>query len=175
MRHNVNLPPVEPPCMPEKLDLTAAVLDETVFIVPDPAKLTISPTNANYLTHIVAPGIETIFLYRPVQGDRLTDAGQVTMDRLINACKIPSDKFVVVNLMEAPGLHWKQIRKAPALKKLILLGCGPEQLGVHIEYFDYNIFNFNGIDILISDSMEVISDDRKKKLWSRLQTMFKLI
>ena len=161
--------------MSEHLAFNAAVLNETIYIIPDGAKLTISPTNANDLTHALSPNTETLVIAMPEQGQTLSEKGRLATERLLAALKQPEGAIALINLAEYPGLLFRELRAHPALKRILLLGTNLNALGIQVDTLMYKSFIFNGLEVLISDSLEVISDADKKLLWARLQQMFNLV
>lgn len=161
--------------MSEHLAFNAAVLNETIYIIPDGAKLTISPTNANDLTHALSPNTETLVIAMPEQGQTLSEKGRLATERLLAALKQPEGAIALINLAEYPGLRFRELRAHATLKRILLLGTNLNALGIHVDNLMYKSFIFNGLEVLISDSLEVISDADKKLLWARLQQMFNLV
>lgn len=161
--------------MPKHIAFDAAVLDETIYIVPDDAKLTISATNANDVSHLISPEVETVVVIMPYDKQQLTDKGKQATEKLIGALKLEPGKVALISLPENPRFSFRHMRHASQLKQVILLGCSLKRLGVHVDTLKYKPFIFNGLEIIISDSLEVISDTDKKVFWVRLQQMFKLI
>ncbi len=149
-------------------------MDETAYLIPDATKLTISPTIANDLTHIVAPPVETLMIYKPADGNAVSDKGRVAMERLMAALKQPEGSVKLVNILEHPGLSIVQITRAANIRNLILLGVDLNMLNISMEITLYKPFIFNKLNILAADSLEVIAEEDKKLLWGRLQQMFRL-
>lgn len=154
------------------MELASAVIDEILYLIPDSAKLTISPINANDLTHILTPKVETVFIAGSHSADGLTQEGKVTLDKLIAACKLPADSFVVLHSHLTPDLRWPMLTASSAVKRIISLGPTPDTLGLHIDFQFYKILNFNNIELIISHNIEDITPEHKKVLWGRLQTLF---
>lgn len=161
--------------MPVHIAFDAAVLHETLYIVPNDAKLTISATKANDVTHQISPNAETLIVTMPYDKRQMTEKGQLATDKLIGALKLSPGSYAIVSLPENPEFSYSAIRACPQLKRLVLLGCSLKRLGVHLDTLKYKPFIFNGLDIIISDSLEVITDADKKVFWARLQQMFKLV
>lgn len=161
--------------MPKHIAFDAAVLHETLYIVPDDAKLTISQTNANDVTHLISPTAETLIVLMPYDKKSMTEKGQIATDKLIGALKLEAGTYQVLSLIENPGFQYDSIRRATQLKRLILLGCSLKRLGVQLDVLKYKPFTFNNLEVIISDSLEVITDTDKKVFWARLQQMFSLI
>lgn len=153
------------------MELASAVIDETLYLIPDSTKLTISPINANDLTHILTPQVETVFITGSRSADGLTQDGKVTLDKLIAACKLPAGSFALLHSHLTPGLHWSMLSHSTAVKRIISLGPTPDSLGLHIDFQYYKIMNFNNIELVISHNIEDITPEQKKMLWGRLQTL----
>lgn len=161
--------------MPEKLQFEGALLDETAYLIPDATKLTISPTIANDLTHILSPPVETLMIYQPADGAVVSEKGRVAMERLMAALKQPEGSVKLINILEHPGLDIVRITRTSNIRNLILLGADTQVLNASMEITLYKPFIFNKLNILASDSLELIAEEDKKLLWARLQQMFRLI
>ena len=86
--------------MPKHIAFDAAVLDETIYIVPDDAKLTISATNANDVSHLISPEVETVVVIMPYDKQQLTDKGKQATEKLIGALKLEPGKVALISLPE---------------------------------------------------------------------------
>ena len=160
--------------MPKHIAFDAAVLHETLYIVPDDAKLTISATKANDVTHLISPTAETLFVVMPYNKKTMTEKGQVATDRLIGALKLQPGTYSIVSLAENPAFRYQHIQQFGQLKRVVLLGCSLKRLGAHLDTLKYKPFIFNNLEVIISDSLEVITDADKQVFWAWLKQMFKL-
>lgn len=160
--------------MPEKLQFEGALLDETAYLIPESTKLTISPTIANALSHILAAPVETLMIYQPAEGSEAGEKGLIAMERLITALKQPEETVQCINILGHKGLNLPIITRYPNIKTVILLGTDIRSMGIETESLAYIPFIFNKLNIIISDNLEVITDADKKLLWGRLQKMFGL-
>ena len=158
----------------QKIHFTDAILEETAFLLPDVAKLTISANNANDKTVINLNNVSTILLYQPVTGTAVSEATITAMQKMAQALQLSQESYCILNLADYPGLKLYNLTANPSVSKLICLGVEPESIGLWVDFIYYKQFKFNNLDILISHNMEGITADHKKILWGKLQIMFNL-
>ncbi|HMX03490.1 MAG TPA: hypothetical protein PLJ43_07745 [Chitinophagales bacterium] len=156
------------------LEFGGAMVDEPVFLVSDATKLTISPTKANDEGLDLSNEVHSLFLFKPSSGNRLSPDAMIALDKMIAACGLTKENAVALPFLGQGNLHFNRLASAGYVKKLILLGITPDEIHLFVDSQYYNIFNFNGIDILISDNIEGITKEQKQQLWARLQTLFGL-
>jgi len=156
-------------------ELFQATIDEQLYLIPDPAKLTISAVKANSAAVDISALADTLVIVQPLQGNTLSQAGEESLRKLILALKQPEDKIQMITIADDIVFSMRDIRRMPDIKRVVIIGTAPETLGLYINYKLYKILKYNNIDILISNSIEDISLENKKVLWTRLQTMFGLV
>jgi hypothetical protein len=152
------------------LQFGGALLDEPVFLVSDATKLTISNEKGLLLSN----DVHSLFLFKPTQEDALSPQATEALDKMIAACGLTKANAAAIGFTGQEDLHFARLASKGHISQLILLGLTPEDVHLYVDSSYYNIFTFNGIEILISDNIEGISIENKRALWSRLQTMFKL-
>jgi len=158
----------------DKIQFSNAVIDEMVYLLPDAAKLTISLNNANELTLIAGNNVSTLLLYLPKSGADMSEESLLSLHKLASAVKLSTEHYLAINLKNHANLLFKDFASMPNIKQVICFGITGEMIGLHLDYLIYKPFIFNNLNILISDSLEGISQDDKKLLWHGLQLMFKL-
>lgn len=158
----------------QKIHFTDAILEETAFLLPDVAKLTISANNANDKPVINLNNVSTILLYQPVTGTAVSEATITAMQKMAQALQLSPESYCILNLADYPGLKLYNLTANPSVSRLICLGVEPEAIGLWVDFIYYKQFKFNNLDILISHNMEGITADHKKILWGKLQIMFNL-
>ncbi len=158
----------------QKIHFTDAILEETAFLLPDVAKLTISANNANDKPVINLNNVSTILLYQPVTGTAVSEATITAMQKMAQALQLSPESYCILNLADYPGLKLYNLTASPSVSRLICLGVEPAAIGLWVDFIYYKQFKFNNLDILISHNMEGITADHKKILWGKLQIMFNL-
>lgn len=158
----------------QKIHFTDAILEETAFLLPDVAKLTISANNANDKPVINLNNVSTILLYQPVNGTAVSEATITAMQKMAQALQLAPESYAMINIADYPGLKFHHLTSSASVSRLICLGVDPESIGLWVDFSFYKQFKFNNLDILISHNMEGISADHKKILWAKLQIMFNL-
>lgn len=86
--------------------------------------------------------------------------------------KMDFDGFCVINVLEYPGLKWKNIEQVFSPKYCIFWGVDPHGFDVNCKYFGGAMLN--DCKITYVDSMEAVEKDldKKKKLWDIIKRMF---
>ncbi len=158
----------------DKIQFNDAVLDEMAYLIPDVAKLTITSNNANELTFLAGNNVSTLLVYLPKSGVDMNEESLLSLHKLASAVKLSTENYSAININNYLGLLFKDIAAIPEIKRVICFGMAGETIGLHLDYITYKPFIFSNIEILISDSLEGISPDDKKRLWHGLQLMFKL-
>lgn len=158
----------------DKIQFNNAVLDETLYLLPDSAKLTISSNNANQLTFLTGDKVSTLLICLPDSGNEIAEETLVSLHKIAAAVKLTTQEYAILNVKNFPNFRFNQLVDYPQIKHVICFGIAGEDLGLHLDYYIYKSFYFNNIHILMSDSMRDISPDNKKLLWHVLQFMFKL-
>lgn len=85
---------------------------------------------------------------------------------------LAKDAFVI-NQPEI--ITYKAINTAFNVKKLLVFGIEPKEIGLHLRINAYQATNFQGLELLFSHNLKTIAEDlaKKKQLWGQLQVMFK--
>jgi hypothetical protein len=93
--------------------------------------------------------------------------------RMLNACKMTLEDVAIVNTMHQP-INWNNIKNITQPAKLLFFGVGSSEFGMPIRFPEYHIQQYDGLQCLISDSLENISRNQllKSKLWICLQNLF---
>lgn len=157
-----------------RLTFDHAILDETVYLLPDATKLTITANNANELTLIAGNNISTLLIYQPLNGPEMSEEALNSVHKLATAVNLSPNSYLALNLNKIPNLSFRDIKAVESIKTIITFGVTPDMLDIRVDYTEYKSFIFNNLNILISGSLEGISPDDKKRLWHGLQIMYKL-
>lgn len=155
-------------------EFTTAIIDETVFLLDDAAKLTISAKNANYTTVINLNKVSTVIVFDEENMDESSNPTIIAMHKMAAALKLATSDYTIINLRQHPEFKIKHIFANTGVHKLICLGVDLERIGLHTEYLYYKPFVFNNLTIITSHSLTGILPEHKSMLWTRLQQMYGL-
>lgn len=155
-------------------EFTTAIIDETVFLLDDAAKLTISAKNANDTIVINLNKVSTVIVFAEENADESSNTTIIAMHKMAAALKLATSDYGTINLKQHPEFKIKQIFANTGVQKLICLGVDLKDLGLHIESIYYKPFIFNNISIITSHSLTGILPEHKAMLWARLQQMYGL-
>jgi hypothetical protein len=158
----------------DKIQFNNAVLDETLYLLPDSAKLTISLNNANQLPFLTGDKVSTLLICSPDSGNEIAEETLVSLHKLAAAVKLSPQDYAILNVKNFPNFRFNHLLDYPQIKNVVCFGIPGEVLGLHLDYYIYNSFYFNNISTLMSDSMKDMNPDNKKRLWHALQIMYKL-
>jgi hypothetical protein len=156
----------------ENIPYADAILDETVFLLSDAAKLTISANNANDIPVINLNNVSTILLYKPENGVEISETGLTAIQKMTAALGQSEMDYAIINISKYPAFRFHHCVQYRQINKLICLGVSLEEIGLWIDLPMYKRLKFNEIELLISHKIEGISDDHKKLLWGNLKLMF---
>ena len=109
--------------------------------------------------------------------DEQRDELETFLKKIITAAKIDIEKDCLILRGDAENVSlpsFAQLKSKSKIKKLVLFGINGKDLGFNIETHLYIPFAFNNCQFLFADKLSVIenSQERKKALWSGLQTLF---
>ena len=109
--------------------------------------------------------------------DEQRDELETFLKKIITAAKIDIEKDCLILRGDAENVSlpsFAQLKSKSKIKKLVLFGINGKDLGFNIETHLYIPFAFNNCQFLFADKLSVIenSQERKKTLWSGLQTLF---
>ena len=109
--------------------------------------------------------------------DEQRDELETFLKKIIAAAKIDIEKDCLILRGDAENVSlpsFAQLKSKSKIKKLVLFGINGKDLGFNIETHLYIPFAFNNCQFLFADKLSVIenSQERKKALWSGLQTLF---
>jgi hypothetical protein len=110
-----------------------------------------------------------------VPQEEQNEAGVTLLKAIIGALKLDIDRDF--DLIFVPNSGLSLGRKLSAYKKVLILGCKPDDLDLQLEEKKYKLLYPEGQQILFGDAPSVLSGDTAKKglLWKCLQHMFDLV
>lgn len=99
----------------------------------------------------------------PTPWDELAPEIAELLNRILSAVKL--------------DLSAVQILQASAFDDSLIIANKPNRIllfgvSVHLTIEKYQVANFNGIPIIAADSLDALSEDKKKSLWAALRAMF---
>jgi hypothetical protein len=105
------------------------------------------------------------------------DELEVFLKKIISAAKIELEKDCLIlrgdaDIVSLPS--FSQLRSQHKIEKVVLFGIKGKDMGFNIETPLYIPFEFNFCQFLFADKLSAIENslERKKALWSALQTLF---
>jgi hypothetical protein len=102
---------------------------------------------------------------------------EVFLKKIITAAKINFDSDCLILRGDAEILtlpSFSQLRSQHKIEKVVLFGIKGKDMGINIQTPIYIPFEFNRCQFLFADKLSMIENslERKKALWSGLQTIF---
>ncbi len=103
--------------------------------------------------------------------DRLT-----FLTSILTACKLNLDDIALLNFSGLPDLGYKDLLKTVPSKSVLFFGVDPKVLSLPFNFPNFQVQPFDGINYLISPSLDEIERDKskKEKLWLSLKKIFNL-
>ncbi|MEM7105100.1 MAG: hypothetical protein AAF502_18330 [Bacteroidota bacterium] len=79
-----------------------------------------------------------------------------------------------INIKPETRFKFNKLPKSLKLKRLIVFGPTPDDLGMRLEIKSYQLVKWNTVDLIFVDSLGIIKEDveKKKLLWSLLKQLF---
>ncbi len=156
--------------MGNQYNFLQAGLDETIYKVPDNAKVIISQNKINSQNDVNSFN-DTLIIYQPFKGEDLSPDIQETLNKIIASVKLGVNETRSLNLNKLNGTHFQQLTKNHSIKYLICFGVLPIQMGIHITTQQYEFTSIGNIQMIFADHLENLN---KNLLWKKLQMMYQL-
>lgn len=160
--------------MNELIQFPAAIVDEPVYLIPDSAKLTISPLNANLIPTYPLNKNGTVIFYTAPKGGNISAEGVTAINKLILAVKLKPEETFCTEVLPDMDFRFNKLIKDYPVTQLICFGIEPENLGLHLDLIKYKAFKFNKIDMIFCDSMEGMALQKRTLLWNQLKLMYNI-
>ncbi len=160
--------------MNDKLTFKKAILDETVYVIPDATKLTNVADTLNQFLFEGGNGKKVSIIYRPAHGNKLDNESKNTLLKVVNALKLTLDDVAIINTEESGYNHFQFINAKLHPTYLLCFGIGPHDLGIRITHEFYKEYSISGVRVIFSHAVEALDKQRKNVLWGRLQEMFQM-
>ena len=81
-------------------EFNTAILDETVYLLDDAAKLTISAKNANVTTVINLNKVSTVMVYSEENTDESSNPTIIAMHKMAAALQLASADYTLINIQQ---------------------------------------------------------------------------
>lgn len=146
-----------------------ALLDEPLFIVPD-TKLTNTP-KADNLRYEGQNHGHIIVIYKPLNGNTMTEEFLLTLSNLITACRLTFDDIALINFTEQKPIFTKLMTELYP-QKVVAFNMEPADLHLQIPLFYYRQIQIHGATLLFSEAVEKLDKGKKSRLWKELQVLF---
>jgi hypothetical protein len=94
------------------------------------------------------------------------------LTNILNACKLGMQDIAVVNVAAYSAMSFATWQAAIPMKQAVLFGIPPESMGLEA-ISRYQLVQANGCQLLSSDDLQVIAQDKmlKGKLWMGLKQL----
>lgn len=102
----------------------------------------------------------------------LTSEEKTFLSKILTSIKLDLKDVVLVNLKNSPPFH--QLKSKFQVKRVVLFGLTPAQLGLNIAHENYQPLHFMNTVILPADSLQTIhdNDSSKTQLWKAMKKIF---
>lgn len=90
--------------------------------------------------------------------------------RMLGACKLSASDFAVVQVAPDQIVAWHLLKAHTGATKVLLLGVPPVQLGIHAMMTLHEINHFNGVQWMVTTTLDEISTNAplKQHLWTHM-------
>jgi hypothetical protein len=94
------------------------------------------------------------------------------LTNILNACKLGMQDIALINTAQYGNLPFSTWQAAVPMKQAVLFGISPETMGLE-GISNYQLLQVNGCQLLCSDDLQIISQDKmlKGKLWMSLKQL----
>ena len=144
--------------------MDTAFFDFTVYKISDSTNINESLTGDNQ-RHILIG-----FL------DEQQNTLETFLNKIIGSAKLDLEKdcLILRGSAESPIPTFAQIKSFQKIEKAVFFGLTGKDLGLNIETHLYIPFAFNNCHFMFADKLSLIENsvERKKALWTGLQTLF---
>ncbi len=160
--------------MPDKIEFPAAIVDETVYLIPSPAKLTISAINANLNPINLSKSNGTVIMFSSVDGKDIGEEALESIKKLVVAVRLNSDETILIKNQNGRSYDFNTLRSNFAFSKLICFGILPQNMGLHLKFRNHIYFKFNNLDMIMCDNIEGMEKTTRALLWNQLKMMYNI-
>lgn len=94
------------------------------------------------------------------------------LTNILNACKLGMQDIALINTAQYGDLPFATWQAAVPMKQAVLFGISPASMGLEA-ISNYQLLQVNGCQLLCSDDLQIISQDKmlKGKLWMSLKQL----
>lgn len=95
---------------------------------------------------------------------------------ILAACKLTMEDVALINIKKNDAFTYKTLSTELQAAIIFLFGVGPSQIGLPLQFPDYQVQQYNKQLYLSSPLLTVLQDDKveKSKLWTCLKQVFSL-
>ena len=95
---------------------------------------------------------------------------------ILSACSLTMADVAILNIKKNPQVTYKTLTRELRPEKLFLFGIKPVQIGLPLDFPNYQLQQFNHQVYLTAPMLSVLQDDKaeKIKLWNCLKQIFAL-
>lgn len=106
----------------------------------------------------------------------LPDDRLAFLTSILTACKLNFDDIALINFSGLPDMGYKDLLKTVPSKSVLFFGIEPKVLSLPLNFPNFQVQPFDGINFLTSPSLDEIEKDKskKEKLWLSLKKIFNL-
>ncbi len=106
----------------------------------------------------------------------LPDDRLAFLTSILTACKLNLDDIALINFSGLPEMGYKDFLKTVPSKSVLFFGVEPKVLSLPLNFPNFQVQPFDGINYLTSPSLDEIEKDKskKEKLWLSLKKIFNL-
>lgn len=94
------------------------------------------------------------------------------LTNILNACKLGMQDIALINIAHYPAMAFTSWQSAVKMKQAVFFGIPPATMGLE-DFPVYQIISANGCQLLHSDDLQLIAQDKmlKGKLWGGLKQL----
>ena len=95
---------------------------------------------------------------------------------ILSACSLTMADVAILNIKKNPQVIYKTLATELSPEKLFLFGIKPVQIGLPLDFPNYQLQQFNHQVYLTAPTLSVLQDDKEEKikLWNCLKQIFAL-
>ncbi|HYG40684.1 MAG TPA: hypothetical protein VD908_18795 [Cytophagales bacterium] len=155
-----------------------AFYPEGIFVVQEKSPVLLNPEEIEIvkkeITYIGENRKKILIVIHDRESDTINEKDKEFLGKILGAVKLTFNDIALVNSFLFPALHPSDLENKISYTKLILFGEELIQLFNDLKLNKYKLSEVNDVEVLYSDSLFEIQEDKTKKikLWEELKKMF---
>lgn len=140
--------------------------DKNILSEESPDKIKFLGTNGKNITLLV----------KTDDAPYLNDKAFTFLAGILNACKLNMADVALINITSQKNTNYTNISNITKPEKTILFDINPQEIGLPLQFPQFQIQRFNNVIYLSAPALSVIEADKtiKAQLWGCLKQLFQL-